>query len=158
MTDELAGVVERFLGHKKALGRKYHSEQQELRLLVRFAIQRGISRLDELTPSLLEDFLGSRPRHRPRSFNHLLGAVRCFLDWAISNELMAASPLRTTRRHLVAAPVHLRHRTGEAAARHRRGTARQLARTAARRDLPHHLRALLWPRPPRGRGLRATPR
>lgn len=67
MTGELAGVVERFLGHKKALGRKYHSEQQELRLLVRFAIQRGISRLDELTPSLLEDFLGSRPRHRPRS-------------------------------------------------------------------------------------------
>lgn len=100
MTDELAGVVERFLGHKKALGRKYHSEQQELRLLVRFAIQLGISRLDELTPSLLEDFLGSRPRHRPRSFNHLLGAVSCFLDWAVSNELMAASPLRTTRRRV----------------------------------------------------------
>ena len=100
MTDELAGAVERFLGHKKALGRKYHSEQQELRLLVRFAIQRGISRLDKLTPSLLEDFLGSRPRHRPRSFNHLLGAVRCFLDWAVSNELMAASPLRTTRRRV----------------------------------------------------------
>ena len=30
-------AVERFLAHKRALGRKYHSEEEELRLLVRFA-------------------------------------------------------------------------------------------------------------------------
>ena len=47
MTEELGSAVERFLGHKKALGRKYHSEQRELRLLVRFAEQRGIGRLDK---------------------------------------------------------------------------------------------------------------
>jgi integrase len=105
MTDELGNAIERFLGHKKALGRKYHSEQCELRLLARFAVRRGIGRLDALTPGLLEDFLGSRPRHRPRSFNHLLGVVRCFLEWAVSNELLTASPLRTHRRRVTSVRV-----------------------------------------------------
>ena len=34
-------AVERFLVHKRALGRKYLSEQAELRLLVAFARERG---------------------------------------------------------------------------------------------------------------------
>ena len=51
------------------------SEERELRLLVRFADEHGVRRLDQLTPALLEDFLASRPRPRPRSFNHLLGVV-----------------------------------------------------------------------------------
>lgn len=37
MTESLASVVDRFLAHRRALGRKYHSEEAELRLLVRFA-------------------------------------------------------------------------------------------------------------------------
>lgn len=100
MSDELSTATESFLGYKKALGRKYHSEHRELRLLVCFADQRNVRRLDALTPDLLEDFLTWRPRHRPRSFNHLLGVVRCFLDWAVSNELLASSPLRTRRRRV----------------------------------------------------------
>lgn len=105
MTEELGRAAERFLGHKKTLGRKYHSEQRELRLLVRFSEQCGVRQLDELTPGLLEDFLGSRPRHRPRSFNHLLGVVRCFLDWAVSNELLPDSPLRARRRRVTSVRV-----------------------------------------------------
>lgn len=58
MTDTLASVVERFLTHRRALGRKYHSEQAELRLLVRFAHERRVHRLDQLTPALIEEFLG----------------------------------------------------------------------------------------------------
>jgi integrase len=54
--------------------------------------------LDELTPALLDDFLGSRPRSRPRSFNHLLGVVGCLLDWAVSQQLLVVSPLRARRR------------------------------------------------------------
>ncbi len=79
-----AAVVDRFLAHKRALGRKYHSEEAELRLLVRFAEQHHADRLDQLTPTLLDDFLASRPRSRPRSFNHLLGVVRGLLDWAVT--------------------------------------------------------------------------
>ena len=105
MAENLGAVVERFVGHKRALGRKYRSEEHELRLMVRFAEKRGIGQLEELTPAFLEDFLASRPRHRPRSFNHLLGVVRCLLDWAIINELLTASPLRTSRRRATAARV-----------------------------------------------------
>lgn len=36
MSDSLEVTVSRFLEHKRALGRKHHSEQAELRLLVRF--------------------------------------------------------------------------------------------------------------------------
>lgn len=76
-----------------AHGRKYHSEARELALLVRFAAGHDISWLGELTPALLEDFLASRPRPHPRSFNHLLGVVRCLLDWAFTWGLPEASPL-----------------------------------------------------------------
>lgn len=98
-------VVERFLGHRRALGRKYHSEARELRLLVRFAEGRGARGLDELTPELLDGFLASRPRSRPRSFNHLLGVVRCLLDWAVTQGLLDVSPLRTRRRRVTAGRI-----------------------------------------------------
>ena len=35
----LQQTVDRFLAHKRALGRKYHSEERELRLLVAFATE-----------------------------------------------------------------------------------------------------------------------
>ena len=100
MTETIAGAIEQFIAHKRAHGRKYHSEARELALLVRFAAEYDISCLGELTPALLEDFLASRPRPRPRGFNHLLGVVRCLLDWAVSWGLLEASPLQA-RRHRV---------------------------------------------------------
>jgi len=105
VSEPLAAVVERFLAHKRALARKYKSEARELRLLVRFADQHDAAALDELTSALLEAFLASRPRFRPRSFNHLLGVVRCLLDWAVSQELLAVSPLRVRRRRATASRI-----------------------------------------------------
>jgi integrase len=98
MTANLACVVEQFLAHKRTLERKYLSEEAELRLLVRFAEQHHVDRLDQLTAALLDDFLASRPRSRPRSFNHLLGVVSGLLDWAVTYELLQSSPLHTRRR------------------------------------------------------------
>jgi len=79
MSEKLVAAAERFVEHRRALGRKYISEDHELRLLARFAEAHGIRDLDQLTAVSLETFLGSRPRRRPRSFNHLLGVIRCFL-------------------------------------------------------------------------------
>jgi integrase len=98
MTENLVCVVEQFLTHKRTLGRKYLSEEAELRLLVRFAENRHANRLDQLTAALLDDFLASRPRPHPRSFNHLLGVLRGLLDWAVTYELLQNSPLHTRRR------------------------------------------------------------
>ena len=100
MTDTIASAVEQFIAHKRAHGRKYHSEARELALLVRFAAGHQVSCLSGLTPALLEDFLASRPRPHPRSFNHLLGVVRCLLDWAVTWQLLEVSPLQA-RRHRV---------------------------------------------------------
>lgn len=98
MSEHLESVVHRFLDHRRALGRKYHSEEAEVRLLLRFAGERHVRRLDQLTPALLDDFLASRPRTRPRSFNHPLGVVRGLLDWAVVHELVTTSPLRARPR------------------------------------------------------------
>ncbi|HEX2745880.1 MAG TPA: tyrosine-type recombinase/integrase [Streptosporangiaceae bacterium] len=105
MTETIACAVGRFIAHKRAHGRKYHSEARELALLVRFAAGHDVSCLGELTPALLEDFLASRPRSRPRSFNHLLGVVRCLLDWAVTWGLLEASPLQARRRRVTAARI-----------------------------------------------------
>ncbi len=98
MNDNLATTVAAFLAHKRALGRKYQTEESTLRLLLAFAGRHGVEDLEELTPSLLDAFIASRPRARARSFNHLVGILGCFLDWAITQQRLEVSPLRRTRR------------------------------------------------------------
>lgn len=99
MNDSLANVVADYLAHKRALGRKFDTEEATLRLLLTFSNQHGVHGLGELTPALLDAFVTSRPRKRARSFNHLVGVICCFLEWAVSQQRLHASPLRRTRRH-----------------------------------------------------------
>jgi integrase len=105
MTATLETAVAGFIGHKRAIGRKYHSEEAELALLVRFAREQGTGRLTDLSPALVDEFLASRPRARPRSFNHLRGVVSGLLQWALINELIETSPLTTRRRRASSGPV-----------------------------------------------------
>ncbi|MHB1552972.1 MAG: tyrosine-type recombinase/integrase [Acidimicrobiales bacterium] len=94
----MTNAVADFLAHKRALGRKYRSEEATLRLLLAFSEAHGMTELSELTAPLLDSFVASRPRTRSRSVNELVGIVGCFLDWAVSQQLLGASPLRATRR------------------------------------------------------------
>jgi len=98
MNDDLATAVVDFLAHKRALGRKYQTEESTLRLFLAFTDCRGVAELRNLTPSLLDAFVASRPRARARSFNHLVGILGCFLDWAVTQQRLEGSPLRRTRR------------------------------------------------------------
>lgn len=86
-------AIGRFLAHKRALGRKYRGEERELRLLSRFAAERNAAGLGDLTSALLQEFLASRPRTRPRSFNHLLGVADGLFRWAVAQELLEAAPV-----------------------------------------------------------------
>jgi integrase len=99
MNDSLATVVADYLAHKRALGRKFDTEEATLRLLLTFSGQHGVQGMGQLTPALLDAFVASRPRKRARSFNHLVGVICCFLDWAVAQQRLEASPLRRTRRH-----------------------------------------------------------
>jgi integrase len=101
----LDDAVTGFLAHKRALARKYVSEEAELRLLVRFASEHGVERLEQLSPAVLDEFLASRQRSNARSFNHLLGVVGCLLDWSVAQELLECSPLQTRRRRVTATRI-----------------------------------------------------
>ena len=107
-------TVSRFVDHKRAVGRKYESEEAALRMLVRFAEERDAGQLEQVTPALLDDFLASRSRPRPRGFNHLLGVVRRLLDWAVARELLEASPLRTRPRRETATRIPFLFDTAQA--------------------------------------------
>jgi len=98
MSASVAASVADFLAHKRALGRKYRSEAATLRLLVAFSHQHGVTELSELTPSLLDAFIASRPRIRARSFNLLVGDLGRFLDWTVTQQRLEVSPLVRTRR------------------------------------------------------------
>lgn len=98
MTDDLTTAVTDFLAHKRALGRKYQTETATLQLLLNFTDQHRVRHLHELTPAMLNEFIGSRPRTRARSFNHLVGVIGCFLDWCVVQQRLTSSPLRRTRR------------------------------------------------------------
>lgn len=98
MTTDLQTCIDGFLAHQRALGRKYRSEHQTLRLLARFAASREINGIDEFTAGILDEFFASRPRPRARSFNQLVGIVSVFLDWTVGQQLLDRSPLNTRRR------------------------------------------------------------
>lgn len=85
-------AISAFIAYKRALNRGYATEEAALRLLQRALAGAGIEDLQAVTPALIERFLASRPRSRPRSYNHLLGVVRRFFDWAVMQELCTYNP------------------------------------------------------------------
>lgn len=98
MSTSVAAAVSDFLAHKRALGRKYLTEEAALKLLLVFCDAHGVTELGELTTVFLDAFVASRPRTRARSFNHLVNVLGCFFDWAVSQRRLAASPLRRVHR------------------------------------------------------------
>lgn len=101
----LADGITRFLAHKRALGRRFRSEERELHLLDRFLDAQRVERVEQITAEHLTEFLASRPRRWPRSYNHLLGVVRRLFDWLVGQELLPTSPLRATPRRVTAQRV-----------------------------------------------------
>lgn len=97
-TSVLAEDIARFLTHKRALGRRYEVEEKTLHLLDIFLVQHAISRIDEVTPDVIDDFLATRPRQKPRSYNHLLGTVRRLFNWLVLQGLVPASPVHAKSR------------------------------------------------------------
>lgn len=90
--------IQIYLNFKRAIGRKFHNEEAGLRLLDRFLTDHSVVDCSALTPPLIEVFLASRPRTRPRSFNHILGVIRCFFDWLVIQGRLAHSPVQARPR------------------------------------------------------------
>lgn len=89
----LAGGIRDFVQYKRALGCRYDGDEKKLILLDRYLVEQGVSRLDEITPDVLDRFMSSRVR-APSSFNNLLSTVRQLFNWLVLHEHIGTSPLR----------------------------------------------------------------
>ncbi len=85
--------IERFLGYKRALARSFRTEEAALRLLDRYLVREGVTDLSLITSELMDRFLCSRPRKRPRSYNHLLGVTNRFFLWLVEQGRLPRSPV-----------------------------------------------------------------
>lgn len=101
----LAAGFTGFLAHKRALGRRYVTEERDLRLFDRFLAGADVPTGAALTPALVEQFLCSRPDRQPRSVNALRAILRLCCAWLVAQGTLAANPVqgpprRTTARRL----------------------------------------------------------
>jgi len=90
----LAEPIRCFLATKRALNRRFDTEEKALHLLDRHLSERGVVHLEDVTPAVVDAFLTSRPRQRPRSYNHLLGVLRRLFDWMVDQGMLVTSPHR----------------------------------------------------------------
>lgn len=94
----LGSDIDQFLAHKRSLGRRYDIEKKTLALLDAYLVNNNISGLHELTPACVDQFLLSRPRSRPRSYNHLRCTVGRLFSYLVDHEKLATSPLQSPPR------------------------------------------------------------
>ncbi len=94
----LAPPIRAFLAHHRALGKRFDTEHSALRLLDHYLVEQGVDSLEAITPALLDAFLRSRPRPRPRSYNHLLNVLQRLFRWLETQEILVPSPLHARPR------------------------------------------------------------
>jgi site-specific recombinase XerD len=90
--------IKQFLVHKHNLGRCYAVEEKTLRLFDRYLIAQKVAHPNQVTPAFIDGFLASRPRYRPRSYNHLLSTVRRLFDWLVNQSVLDRSPVEARPR------------------------------------------------------------
>ncbi len=99
----LAGEMTDFLRHQRALGKRFDNEEAGLRLFDQYLVEQKIETGTKITPDLVDAFLTSRPRRRPRSYNNLLSVVRRFFKWLVRQQRWLQSPVQNRPRHATAA-------------------------------------------------------
>lgn len=92
--------IERFLAHKRALGRRYDVEEKTLALLDMYLLNNNIGYLAAITPAVVDEFLLSRPRSRPRSYNHLRCTLGRLFSYLVDQGKLGTTPLRSPPRRI----------------------------------------------------------
>lgn len=82
----LAKDLETYVNGKQAIGYKYKTEKLALHLLDKYIVESNIIQITSITIKKLEEFLMSRNRSRPRSYNHLLSVIRNFFKWLMMDQ------------------------------------------------------------------------
>jgi site-specific recombinase XerD len=90
----LTDGIRLYLECKRSLGKQLAKAGGMLHLLDEYLSAQGVTELRQITAAHLEEFMASRPRHSPRSYNGLIGVLRGLFDWLVVHELLPASPVR----------------------------------------------------------------
>lgn len=94
----LAEGIRHFLAYKRALGRKFVTEEHCLRQLDRYLLASGVATMAGITPQVLEAYLASYNRTTACSYNSLLSPVRRLFDWLVKQEILRSSPVQARPR------------------------------------------------------------
>jgi site-specific recombinase XerD len=89
----LAKPLAHFVQYKRALNRKYRTEAAALRLFDHYLCEHAVADWESIDAALIDDFLKSRPRARPRSYNHLVAVLHRFFAWAVMQRLAQRNPV-----------------------------------------------------------------
>lgn len=110
----LAEPLSKFVRYKQALNRKYQNEEAALYLFDRYLSEHHVAGWHSIDNILIDEFLKSRPRTKPRSYNHLVGVIRRFFAWAIVQELTTRNPVITKLRRETAQRIPYLFNLGDA--------------------------------------------
>lgn len=94
----LGTQLEAFVAYKRSLGRRYHVEEKALGLFDRYLLQRQVCTFEDITPAFIDEFLRSRQRPRPRSYNHLRCTIGRFFAYLVNQESLSKTPLQSPPR------------------------------------------------------------
>jgi site-specific recombinase XerD len=89
----LADSITGFLGHQRALGKRFATEEAALRLLDRYLVEQEVGKIEQISSAVLEAFLISRPRTTARSYNHLVSVLGRLFRWLVAQQRLAHSPM-----------------------------------------------------------------
>ncbi len=90
--------IEQFVAHKRALGRRYDVEEKTLALFDDYLDAHHITKVSEVSVDLVDRFLASRPRPRPRSYNHLRCTLARLFSWMVAQGRLEHTPVQSRPR------------------------------------------------------------
>jgi integrase len=96
-----SAAKQQYIAHLKAEGRAPKTivrYQGELDALERFCDQRGISRLSQVSPAIVDAYRADRRKtHHPKTVHHETMVFKQLLRWCETRRLIAENPLRNYR-------------------------------------------------------------
>jgi site-specific recombinase XerD len=98
----LPAEMREFLAAKRALGRRYTTEESVLRLFDAYLAQQAVSSVADVTAEVVDAFLAAHAERRARSYNELLGIIRRLFAWLVRQEKLSVSPVRAKPRRRTA--------------------------------------------------------
>lgn len=90
--------IEQFLAHKRALRRRYDVEEGALALFDDYLVAHQITDVSAVGVDLIDRFLASRPRSRPRSYNHLRCTLVRLFSWMVGQGRLERTPVQSPPR------------------------------------------------------------